>query len=29
MKGRTPAEVFVRCLPKQKTTKEDEMKKAA
>ena len=29
MKGRTPAEVFVRCLPKPKKPKEDKMKKAA
>ena len=29
MKGRTPAEVFIRCLPKPKTPKEDKMKKAA
>ena len=28
MKGRTPAEVFVRCLPKPKTPKEEKMKKA-
>ena len=29
MKGRTPADVFVRCLPKPKTPKEEKMKKAA
>ena len=29
MKGRTPANVFVRCLPKPKTPREDKMKKAA
>ena len=29
MKGRTPVYVFVRCLPKPKTPKEQKMKKAA
>ena len=29
MKGRTPADVFVRCLPKSKAPKEEKMKKAA
>lgn len=29
MKGRMPTEVFVRCLPKSKTPREDKMKKAA
>ena len=29
MKGRTPADVFVRCPPKPRTTKEEKMKKAA
>ena len=29
MRGRTPAEVFVRCLPKPKRPKENKMKKAA
>ncbi len=29
MKGRTPADVFVRCLPKPRTPKEDNMKQAA
>ena len=29
MKGKTPAEVFVRCLPKPKTPREDKMKQAA
>ena len=29
MKGRTPAEVFIRCLPKPKRPKEDKMKKTA
>ena len=29
MKGRTSAEVCVRCLPKSKTPREDKMKKAA
>ena len=29
MKGRTPADVFVRCLPKPKTPKEEKMKTAA
>ena len=29
MKGRTPADVFVRCLPKPKAPKEENMKKAA
>ena len=29
IKGRTPAGVFVRCLPKPKTPKEEKMKKAA
>lgn len=28
MKGRTPADVFVRSLPKPKTSKEEKMKKA-
>ncbi len=29
MNGRTPADAFVRCLPKPKTPKEEKMKKAA
>ena len=29
MKGRTPADVFVRFLPKPKTPKEKKIKKAA
>ena len=29
MQGKTPADVFVRWLPKPKTPKEDKMKKAA
>ena len=29
MEGRTPADVFVRCLPKPKRPKEDKIKKAA
>ena len=29
MKGRTPADVFVRCLPKPKAPKEDKMKQDA
>ena len=29
MNGRTPADVFVRCLPKPKKSKEDNMNKAA
>ena len=29
MKGRTPTDVFVRCLPEPKTPKEEKMKKAA
>ena len=29
MKGRKPADVFVRCLPKPRTPKEEKMKKAA
>jgi len=29
MKGRTPADVSVRCLPKPETPKEEKMKKAA
>ena len=29
MKGKTPAEVFVHCLPKPKTPKGGKMKKAA
>ena len=29
MKGRSPADVFVRCLPKLSTPKEEKMKKAA
>ena len=28
MTGRTPADVFVRCLPKPRTPKEEKMKKA-
>ncbi len=28
MNGKTPAEVFVRCLPKPKTPKEEKMKRA-
>ena len=29
MNGRTPADVFARCLPKTKKPKEDKMEKAA
>ena len=29
MEGKTPAEDFVRCLPKPKAPKEDKMKRAA
>ena len=29
MKGRTPTDVFVRCLPKPRSSKEEKMKKAA
>ena len=29
MKGRTPADVFVRCLPKPKKPREQKMKEAA
>ena len=29
MYGKTPADVFTRCLPKMKKSKEDKMKKAA
>ena len=29
MKGRTPGDVFVRCLPKSKTPREEKLKKAA
>ena len=29
MKGGTPADVFVRCLPKPRTSKEEKMTKAA
>lgn len=29
VKGGTPVDVFVRCLPKPKTPKEEKMKKAA
>ena len=29
MNGRTPADVFARCLPKTKKPKEDKIEKAA
>lgn len=29
MKGRTPVDVFVRCLPKSKRARDEKMKKAA
>ena len=29
MKGRTPTDVFVHCLPKPRSSKEEKMKKAA